>query len=244
MPEPRQGDDRPRIPDDDSVEARVSSGRRSASADQGGIEALARNAIAAMSDQGPQAESRYQVALASLARQGDQAVSTVSGLYQATPESEYRERWSQVFLLTELHLAASVPVLEAILDTPIPPERMPGMITHSTVGEETVIRTTAIEGLERLAASGDESALALIRRQVSNDSLSVRRAAVQAYLAVSGPGARDELLDELPESDRFLVDIRRVEVHEVPQPTLDIRSEEPDAPPPPPFSSMRPRGEE
>ena len=120
-------------------------------------------------------------------------------------------------------------------------------VLHSTVGEEAMIRTTAIEGIVRLALSGDRQAVELLSKHTGHQNLSVRRAAVQGYIEAVGPDARDELLSRLPESDRFLVDIRRANVQDVPQPTVERGVEESErlSPPAPPSRSRtRPRIEE
>jgi hypothetical protein len=43
--------------------------------------------------------------------------------------------------------------------TPIPPERSKNPHSFSTVAEETILRTTAIEGIKYLAADGSEAAI-------------------------------------------------------------------------------------
>jgi hypothetical protein len=61
---------------------------------------------------------------------------------------------------------------------------------------------------------------------------SIRRAAVQGYLDAGGPGARDELRKALPEQDRFILDIRRRSVEDVPQPRVERQSTKKDEAPP------------
>jgi hypothetical protein len=148
-------------------------------------------------------------------------------MYRTTPEDQYMDRWAQVHLLADLRNGAARPALDGILSTPIPPEKAPGPVTYSTVGEETIIRTTAIEGLTRLAAQEDDrEALELLRKHMGHENFSVRSAAIQGYLEAAGEGARDELRRELPERDHFILDIRRVGVQEVPQPSVVERPSE------------------
>jgi hypothetical protein len=154
------------------------------------------------------------------------------------------DRWTQVHLLADLRNDAARPALDEILSTPIPPEKAPGMITYSTVGEETMIRTAAIEGLTRLGAQGDREALALLRKHMGHENFSVRTAAIQGYIEAAGEGARDELRRELPERDHSILDIRRPGVQEVPQPSVVERPSEEVDEVPPAEGALPPRTEE
>jgi hypothetical protein len=186
-----------------------------------------------MMGSGPDAELNYRAGLQALARDARAAVGAVRDMYRATPEDRYVDRWTQVHLLADLRNKAALSDFDNILSTPIPPEKAPDMITYSTVGEETMIRTTAIEGITRIGAEGDRDALELLRKHMRHENFSVRRAAIQGYLEAAGEDARDELRRGLPERDRFILDIRRASVQEVPQPSVVERpSDEPDRVPP------------
>jgi hypothetical protein len=111
-----------------------------------------------------------------------------------------------------------VPFLKSVVLTPIPPEESPDSHTFSTVTEETILRTTAIEGLERLAVDGSDAALDVMLGALDQPSLSMRRAAVQGILATTrGAELRDRLAEILPEDQRFLLAIQRAVVQDVPQ---------------------------
>jgi HEAT repeat protein len=235
MPGRRESPDTPRLATDDELTLR--EGQRAAAsgaqAEPDSPRARVRTAINQMSGSGPDAELNYRVTLRELASDPRAAVAAVREMYRATPEDRYLDRWTQVHLLADLRNGAARPVLDQILSTPIPPEKAPGMITYSTVGEEAMIRTTAIEGLTRLAAQGDREALELLRKHMGHENFSVRRAAIQGYLEAAGEGARDELRRVLPERDQFILNIRRAQVQDVPQPSVVERpSEEVDQAPP------------
>jgi HEAT repeat protein len=192
-----------------------------------------RAAINQMSAAGPDAELNYRTTLRALRSDGRAAVEAVREMYRATPEDQYMDRWTQVQLLADLRNNAALSALDDILSTPIPPEKAPGMITYSTVGEEAMIRTSAIEGITRIGAQGDRGALELLRKHMRHENFSVRRAAIQGYIEAAGEGAREELRRELPERDQFILDIRRAEVQDVPQPSVVERpSDKPDRAPP------------
>jgi hypothetical protein len=186
-----------------------------------------------MSGTGPDAELNYQLALREFSSDPKAAVMAVAEIYRETPVDQYVERWAQVNLLADLRSDATVSVFDDILATPIPPEKAPDMITFSTVGEETMIRTTAIEGLTRLAARGNRPALEVLRKHFQHEIFSVRRAAIQGYIEAGGQGARDELRKVLPQADLFILDIRRADVQDVPQPSIESTSDVKDQPPPP-----------
>lgn len=203
-----------------------------------------RSAIAQMSADGPEAESDYQAALRAIIRDPG-APAAIAASYRSTPEDQYVARWAHTHLLSELRDKEALSALDSIVSTPIPPEKAPDMITYSTVGEEAMIRTTAIEGITRLALAGDRQALELLSKHIGHENLSVRRAAVQGYIEAAGPDAREELRKRLPEADRFLVDIRRIDVQQAPQATVERPSEEKERlEPPQPRTRLRPTIEE
>jgi hypothetical protein len=175
-------------------------------------------ALAAMSASGPGAEAGYQASLSALAEDAPAVVQALSDRYANAPEDEYVDRWAMVNLLADVRQPQALTALEAIVSTPIPPEHNPGMVIHSTVSEEVIIRTTAIEGITRLASQGADGALEALRNQMANKTFSIRRAAIQGYLEAAGDDARDQLRSELPESDHFILDLRREDVRNVPQP--------------------------
>ena len=222
----------PRLDTDDNLNIENAATPSGAPADPGSPEALARNAISLMAASGPDAELNYQAALRMLARKPDAAVAAVAEMYRATSEDQYITRWAQVQLLSDLREKAALDFFEKILAEPIPPEKAPDMITYSTVGEEVMIRTTAIEGITRLAATGDRQALQLLRKYAQHEVFSIKRAAVQGYLETAGPDARDQLRKTLRAQDHTILDIRRRDVHEVPQPRIERPSTKRDEPPP------------
>jgi hypothetical protein len=232
MPEQSRASDAPRLDTDDHLTAEDNPSSATAPADPNSPEGLVRNAITLMSASGPHAEADYQGALRALARQPAAAVAAVSEMYRATAEDHYITRWAHVQLLSDLRDKAALDLFQNVLATPIPPEKAPGMVTYSTVGEEVMIRTTAIEGITRLAAAGDRRARDLLRKYAQHEVFSIKRAAVQGYLEAAGPDARDDLRKVLREQDHFILDLRRTDVHNVPQPRVERPSSRKDEPPP------------
>lgn len=245
MPRQRQSSDAPRLGTDDTFAPQEAARAAKPRPDPNNIQDSVDAALSQMSAAGADAELNYQQALRGLASNPQAAVTAVVDRYRAADEDQYIERWTQVHLLADLRDSNAAAIFDTIVSTPIPPEQAPGMVTYSTVGEEVMIRTTAIEGLTRLAAQGDRQALDLLRKHTRHDAFSVKRAAIQGYIEAAGAGARDELRKTLPQEDHFILDLRRAEVQDVPQPRIESTSNETEAErPPSPRPSGRPRIEE
>jgi hypothetical protein len=108
--------------------------------------------------------------------------------------------------------------LNEIISTAIPPERSEDPHSFTTVGEEVMIRTTAVEALARLSAAGNQEALDSLLEHSGHANFSVKRASILAYLDHAGDKSRDQLVARLPRSDHFILDIKRADIREVPQP--------------------------
>lgn len=180
---------------------------------------LVTGAVAAMAAGGDSAEDSYQRALAALRERAGDAVTTLGATYESLEEDRYIERWSLVQLLNDLRLRESVAVLTEILRQPIPAERSSDPAHGlSTVGEEVIIRTTAVEALGRLLADGEGQARDALLEQVRHDVVSVRRAVIQAAVDSGDQRVRAAIVDALTGApDEWLLGLRRVAVREVPQ---------------------------
>jgi hypothetical protein len=170
-----------------------------------------------MGGAGDCAEDDYQAALSKLTRQARKISPALTEEYFALPEGQYLDRWSLVMLLAELRDRESVHAFARILESEIPAERSKDPHSFTTVGEEVMIRTTAIEGLERLAAEGSEDAMKVLMANVHHETFSICRAAVQALVAVGGEEMKEKLKEMLPERHHRVLEIRRVDVREVEQ---------------------------
>lgn len=236
MPTPRNPDTPSLGPGGDNLEAGPSSsGLGSFSNSE--IGELVTQAAETMAASGEDAERNYQRSLGRLRERAEEVASAVGEQYDALAEDQYLERWGMVQLLTDLRHQATVPALENVLRQPIPPERSddPG---HgiSTVGEEVIIRTTAVEALARLASSGDSAAKELLLRQVRHEVFTVRRAAVQAIAESGDTDLTARVREELSGTeDEQLLNIRRVDVRGVPQAVGGrfVKDSQDDAAPPP-----------
>lgn len=174
-------------------------------------------AVNRMSGAGECAEEDYRVAIDRLCRQASLASRIIQAEYFDLPEDAYLDRWALVMLTAELRDSRSLGFFEKILASAIPEERSQAPHSFTSVGEEVMIRTTAIEGLERMAADGDEKAEQLLLRNIHHDAFSIRRAATLALLAIGGEDMRKKLEEALPERHHDLLKIRRTDVRKAEQ---------------------------
>lgn len=190
---------------------------------------------------GADAEHKYRKSLAELSKAAKEVTAIIATEYEQMPSDQYLDRWSLVQLLTDLNEPSTISALEQIVSSKIPPEKSEDPHSFSTVGEEVIIRTTAIEGITQLAAVGDERAKELLLKHATNDNFSIKRAAIQGYLTYGGKDARDILLKTLPEQDHSILDIQRTDVRRVPQAQggLHIVNRDKDELPPPDLDRKR-----
>lgn len=177
------------------------------------------DAINLMGGVGEAAEACYQRALDALARQSRDAVKALAEEYQRLPASQYLDRWALLQLMVELRHEASLEFVDHLLASGLPEERSADPGHASTAAEEIMIRTTAVDVLTHMAADGNGAARDLLLRHATHENFSVKRSAIQGYLAHGGEGARERLKKHLPQRDHFILDIQRMDVRQVPQAT-------------------------
>lgn len=174
--------------------------------------------LATMNSLGIDAEEEYRRLLDTARKQAPEVVLAIARREQTCAPHDYSTRWGLVFAASELKHPATLPYLCDLVLTPLPAETSPNPHSFSVVAEETILRTTAVEGIGHLAAAGRKEALDALLTFLATPSLSVRRAAVQAILTTpSGRRLRKRVAESLPKDQRFLLDLRRPDVREVPQ---------------------------
>jgi hypothetical protein len=178
---------------------------------------LLANFFAAMGAAGDDADDQYHRALTDLRRHADLVAVEIARSHNDCRARDYPTRWAHVHAAAELRHPAALPFLRNLILTPIPPEESADPHSFSTVGEETVLRTTAVEGIGYLARDRADAVEALFEA-LRQPSLSVRRAAVQSLLSSPrGRKLRARISKSLPEEQQFLLDLKRVGVRDVPQ---------------------------
>jgi hypothetical protein len=182
------------------------------------LNALIVAAVNGMGAVGDDAEETYRRALGALAGRADEAMGVILAEYEDLPEEQYLDRWSLVHLISELRLPGAVKALNRIITSRVPAERAPDSHDISTVTEEVMIRTTAVEGVVRLSADGVEEARRVLLRHARNRTFSIRRACVQGLMETGTDEDKKELRSLLKErGEERLLEIRRMDVREVPQ---------------------------
>jgi hypothetical protein len=177
-----------------------------------------RNFLALMNRAGEDAQAEYEAALEELRQAAEDVIIEIARASNACDDEDYPFRWALVHVAAELRHPAALPFLRNLVLTPIPAERSRDPHSFSTVAEETILRTTAVEGVEYLAVDGNDAALEALFAFLGQPPLSIRRASVQAILATKGgQDLRKRVAALLPEDQHFLLDIKRVDVREVPQ---------------------------
>jgi hypothetical protein len=176
------------------------------------------NFLAAMNASGEDAEEQYRTALKELQAEADLVLVEIARAENDCDRRDYPLRWGLVHAASELRTSAALPFLRSLVLRPIPPEESTDPHSFSSVAEETILRTTAVEGVGLLAARDNRAALDALFEFLEVDSLSVRRAAVRSLL--SSPRARrqrNRIMNALPENQRFLLDLQPLDVGDAPQ---------------------------
>ncbi|MGW5366245.1 hypothetical protein [Actinopolymorpha pittospori] len=152
----------------------------------------------------------------------------------------YLDRWSLVQVLSDIRDPKAVAILREVIETPLPPERS-SADDHkfTTTGREVIIRTTAVDGVARLAEDGSREAIGCLLDNVGHEDRTVRTACIVALSELGGEPA-ERLRERVAEEDRALLELRPVNIYDVPQPRAGEYVRDPgahDAPPPAPPSS-------
>ena len=174
--------------------------------------------LAAAYGGGEEAEDQYERQLARLRADPEAVVSELAQALGAVPLHDFPTRFGLIHAAAQLRHGSALALLASVAETPIPPE--PGDHSHSfsMTANETILRTTAVDGLGQLARSGERQARDVLFRCLRHSSLSVRRAAAQAILEGGRTKATiARLRAALPPDEHFLIELTRPKVHEVAQ---------------------------
>lgn len=178
-----------------------------------------RQAIHRMSETGPNAETAYQAALDGLRSQsGAGANQVISAAIEELPEEAYLERLLLVQVAADVGEPELVELFRTVVTDPLPPERSSDAdYKFTTRGREVIIRTTAVDGLARLAAEGSTIAVDYLLENVAHENRTVRAACVVALQGLGGAPA-SRVRERVGADDRDLLELRRMRVEDVPQP--------------------------
>jgi hypothetical protein len=192
------------------------------------VSELVEQAVAAFFGEGAEAEATASTVLEQLRERAEEAVVAIAKLEAGCRRRMYPRRWALTYLAARLEHDAALPFLRQAVLTPIPPAESPAPHSHSTVKEETVLRTAAVEGIAALAARGNDRARDSLLEFLSIESISIRRVSATSLLAMD-EGMRDEVMERLPRQFHHLLDIRPIAVADAPQvrdPRVHLRDPE------------------
>lgn len=165
---------------------------------------------------GLDADDRHTRALEELRLEPGEAVVALAKAEARCHRRDYPRRWALVYAASRMDHDAALPYLRELVLTPIPTSEARDAHAFSEAREETILRTTAIEGIGRVARRGNKLALAALLEFLDISSISVRRASIQAILAAD-PAYRHRIAQRLPPAFHYLLDVRPAKVTEVPQ---------------------------
>lgn len=178
---------------------------------------LVHDLLVKMNAAGDDAEKEYQQALEELRKHPMDAVIELARQEGACCNTDYATRWAVVYAAAKLEHPAALELLRSIVLTPIQAEQNEDPHA-STVAEETIIRTTAVDGVATLARDGNDDAIETLLSFLELPSFSIRRAAVHGLLtSPKGDDLRDRIAKCLPKDQRFILDLKKVDVRKVPQ---------------------------
>jgi hypothetical protein len=205
--------------------------------------ALVRNYVATASLVDESGEERHRQALEALRNEPEAAVIEIARALGETSPQNYPARMVLILAASALENQHALPLLMSIIETPIPTEESPPVHGLGATAEEIILRTTAVDGIGRLARQGNERALSALVNLVESPIFSIRRASVQAALSArpNDEETRQRLLAVLPRNQHFLLELKSPSVAEVeqPEPRQEGRREGRAAAPPDPADRRR-----
>lgn len=179
---------------------------------------LLENFLQAINNMGDDSEKLYKNALEQLRGHVKEIIVEIIRQETICEQTNYSRRWGLIFAACELKDNYSLPFLKNIVLAPIPHEQSKDPHSRSTVREETIIRTTAVDGIRSLAELGNKEALKSLFEFLSIPSLSIRRASIQGILANRNDDTtRKKILELLPKDQQFLVSLKPMKVQDFQQ---------------------------
>jgi HEAT repeat protein len=156
---------------------------------------------------GDAGEQEYAQVVRLLRRDVAAATSHIAGRLRSASK-EPTLRWSLLYVVAHLEDPGCITLLRAQALRKLPRIVRRKGICEQQAEEEELVAVMAIEGLGRLAQTGDRDAVeALIEVVSTTDRRSLRQPAVSALLAAQ-PKLHKPLQELLPESEKYLLALR------------------------------------
>jgi hypothetical protein len=139
------------------------------------------------------------------------AVNTITQLARKTARTDVPLRWSLIYLLGDVGDAAAGEFLTRVALEALPAREEQRGCEGPRDGE-LLIRTIAVEALQRVAVRHPETAELLLRVAAEHPDRAVLIEAVKAAVQL---GLRDKVREVLGEKDSWILDIRQVRAEEI-----------------------------
>ncbi len=173
------------------------------------------DALSALFAGGADAQFRYDQAVDSLNRDPEPMMVAIAAAYGHCLATDYPQRHALVTAASRITLEGALPFLASVALSEIPPEAAKDPHSFSTVAEETIIRTSAVDAIARHATRGFQRAIDLLLRCVESPVFSIRRAAVTGLMASpEGHRLRPRLEELIPREQHFIFELKRVPVRD------------------------------
>jgi len=179
------------------------------------LDAAVSDFIGAAHSVASEADERYVAALGRLRQDPERVVREIEASYRSADAEQLHARESLLLAASAVAHPSSLPLLVDVAREPVR-----GTASHDggRAFEESVLRLIAVDGIEAIARTGDDAAAdALVTLAASPDRAVQAAAVVALKYADAHRGRYEELRDTLPEDRRYLFDVVRANVDEVPQ---------------------------
>ena len=132
-----------------------------------------------------EADQLYNESIIELRKNPNDVVNLLKEAYTKIEENRYFDRWGLVKTMADLKVNESFPVLQSILRSKIPEEKLADLHHFSTQEEEQIIRLQAVEGLTFLASQNNKEAEQELLRIVLMPDYpyyAIKKRAIKGYL--------------------------------------------------------------
>ncbi len=167
----------------------------------------------------------YVKAVATLRERPESSAAKLEKDYRALGREYVDARESVLYAASALAHPAILPLLMEVAQ-----QSGSGSIHHEggRAAQESILRTVAVDGIDAIARSGDERATNALVALTSSADRAVQASAVVALKYLPTKTAFERLADKLPQDRRYLLNLVRADVREVPQisdPRRHLRAE-------------------
>jgi hypothetical protein len=147
----------------------------------------------------------------------------IMNTYQRVPENLYFAKAHLIQTLSDLETDASLEALNSIASR-VPGQEKSRNPEYSTRAQESIISTTATEGISRLAVKGNETAYRYLNELVKSEDITVRQMAIRGILTSQLGGDEkskaDQLRKILPQEQHWMITSERTDIRTVPHPDM------------------------